>query len=149
MTPHGPLSVLRKGAVLFIALFAAVASAQAQQPAPNALSLELNTVGDVEGACRLTFLVGNEMPTDISGFVVEAVIFNTDGQVDRLTLFDFQAIPAGRPRVRQFDLAGLACPSLGSVLINGVSTCSGEGMTAEACQSALQPSSRTDVEVVG
>ncbi|MEM9970551.1 MAG: hypothetical protein AAF762_05585 [Pseudomonadota bacterium] len=113
------------------------------------LSLELNTAEEVETACRLSFLIHNEMATDITSLVVETVIFTSDAQVDRLTLFDFESVPAGRPRVRQFDLTGTACNRVGSVLINGVESCDGPALTVEACQSALSLSSRTDIRVDG
>lgn len=117
--------------------------------AQDALSLELNTATDIDNACRLSFLVRNETQNDIGSFVVETVIFTPDFQVERMTLFDFQAVPQGRPRVRQFDLSGTPCAGIGSLLINGVETCTGESVSAEACQSALSLSSRSDIKVEG
>ncbi|MEO0943617.1 MAG: hypothetical protein AAFY06_02085 [Pseudomonadota bacterium] len=113
------------------------------------LSLELNTAEEVETACRLSFLIQNEMATDITSLVVETVIFTSDAQVDRLTLFDFQSVPAGRPRVRQFDLTGTPCNRVGSLLINGVESCDGPTLAVEACQSALRLSSRIDIRIDG
>lgn len=113
------------------------------------LSLELNTAEEVETACRLSFLIQNGMATDITSLVFETVIFTSEAKVDRLTLFDFQSVPAGRPRVRQFDLTGTPCSRVGSVLINGVESCDGPTLTVEACQSALSLSSRTDIRVDG
>jgi hypothetical protein len=113
------------------------------------LSLQLNTVEGVEGACRVTFLAQNGLGSDLRALVLEAVLFTTDGAVDRLTLFDFGTLPAGRPRVRQFDLTGLDCSALGQVLINGAAECEAEGVAPDACIEALRPSTRTDVEVTG
>jgi hypothetical protein len=124
------------------------APALAEAPAP-ALGLELNTVSEAEGACRLTFLARNALGADLDALVLEAVLFTTQGTVDRLTLFDFGPLPAGRPRVRQFDLGGLSCDALGQVLVNGATECAGAGLAPGACIEALRLSTRTDVEVAG
>lgn len=130
-------------------LAAALATpAFSEAPAP-ALGLELNTVSEAEGACRLTFLAENALGTDLDALVIEAVLFTTQGTVDRLTLFDFGALPAGRPRVRQFDLGGLSCDALGQVLVNGATECAGAGLAPGACIEALRLSTRTGVEVAG
>ncbi|MEL7152060.1 MAG: hypothetical protein AAGK71_15080 [Pseudomonadota bacterium] len=113
------------------------------------LSLELNSASDVEGACRLSFLVQSGFGTDITSLVFETVVFTSDAQVERLTLFDFQSVPAGRPRVRQFDLSGTSCSGVGSILINGVETCNGDALTPDACQTALNLSTRTNIGVDG
>jgi hypothetical protein len=122
--------------------------AVAEAPAP-ALGLELNTVSEAEGACRLTFLAENALGGDLDALVIEAVLFTTQGSVDRLTLFDFGALPAGRPRVRQFDLGGLSCDALGQVLVHGATECAGTGLAPGACIDALRLSTRTSVEVAG
>lgn len=113
------------------------------------LSLELNATSDVEGSCRMSFLVRNELAQDVEALVVETVIFTKEFQVDRLTLFDFQSVPVGRPRVRQFDLSGTACSDVGSVLINGVDSCEGGSLTPDICQAALDLSTRTEIGVDG
>jgi hypothetical protein len=121
------------------------APALAQEEAAPRLSLELNRVDSLDGACRLTFMAENGLGADLDALSLETVLIDTEGRVERLTLFDFGALPAGIPRVRQFDIPGLACDSLGRVLINGVSDCGG----ADGCGDALEFGSRTDVEVIG
>lgn len=136
------------GAFCIAALAAGAAEAEQSQPDP-VLRIELNTATDVEGACRLSFLAENGLSVDLDALVLETVVFTTERQVDRLTLFDFQTVPAGRPRVRQFDLAGVTCAGMGSLLINGVEACSGDGIEPTDCQGALQLESRTEIEVQG
>ena len=84
-------------------------------------------------------------PIAIGALSLETVLIDTAGRVERLTLFEFGALPDGVPRVRQFDIPGLACESLGRVLINGVSDCS----AGAACAEGLELTTRTDVEVIG
>ncbi|MEL6511193.1 MAG: hypothetical protein AAFQ32_15440 [Pseudomonadota bacterium] len=115
----------------------------------EALSIELNAVETREGSCLLSFLVINGHPQPIEKAVFETVLFDTDGQVAQLTLFDYGQIPPARPRIRQFMVSGLACDAVGSVLINGVNTCDAPGLEPDACESGLVLSSRTDIEVMG
>lgn len=114
------------------------------------VSLELNAVEQAGEACRLSFLIQNGHEGDITQAVYEAVLFDSAGRVDRMTLFDFGALPAARPRVRQFVVPGLACSSLGRLLINGAETCTAEALEDGACETGLDLRSRVEsVEVLG
>jgi hypothetical protein len=130
---------------LVFSCFLATSAAVAESPTSPRLSLELNRIDALDGACRLTFMAENRLGTDLEALGLETVLIATDGQVERLTLFEFGALPHGVPRVRQFDIPGLACEGLGRVLINGVAECDG----AENCNDALDLESRTSVEVIG
>lgn len=145
-------TISRLVAALGIAVLGLAPPVSAQEtdaPAPN-LSLSLNTVGASEaGGCRLTFVIRNDLGAEIESLVAEAVLFDADGRVARLTLFDFGTLPANRPRVRQFDLSGLSCDGIGEVLVNGIGTCEGDGMTPDACLNGLRLSSETGIEVTG
>lgn len=141
--------ILRIGALCLGLLIPAAASAQEGSTTGAHVSIELNAVGPGDGACTLTFLVINGHDRPIDKAVYETVLFDGSGQVDRLTLFDFGTLPAGRPRVRQFSVPGLGCGDLGQVLINGAHACSASGLADDACDAGLQVSTRTDVEVVG
>ena len=118
--------------------------------APPRLSLALNTVSVPEaGGCRLTFVIRNDLGAAIEQLVAEAVLFDTKGRVATMTLFDFGHLPEARPRVRQFDLAGMGCDSIGGVLVNGIGTCEGADLAPGACLDGLRLSSDTDIEVTG
>ncbi|MEX1234814.1 MAG: hypothetical protein WEB56_07505 [Roseovarius sp.] len=132
-----------------VVMLTAATPGLAQESQGAHVSIELNAVEPVEQACRISFLIQNDHDVDIEQAVYEAVLFDTDGRVDRLTLFDFGALPAARPRVRQFVVSGLECASLGRLLINGAETCAGEDLPEGACSKDLDLGSRTDVEVVG
>jgi hypothetical protein len=118
--------------------------ALAQDSDAPRLSVELNRIDPLDGTCRLTFLAENALGVDLDTLALETVLIDRDGRVERLTLFDFGALPDGVPRVRQFDIPGLDCARLGRVLINGVAECA----RAEGC-APLHLLSRTDVEVIG
>lgn len=115
----------------------------------EAVLIELNAAKANESSCTLTFLVINGHPAQIDKAVYETVLFDSGGQVDRLTLFDFGTLPPGRPRVRQFSVPGMACDGLGQVLINGAHTCEAADLPDGACETGLQLETRTDIEVTG
>nr|WP_261395655.1 hypothetical protein [Salipiger bermudensis] len=134
---------------LAVALALGLAGPLAAQDSAPALTLELNAQEQVETGCKLSFLARNGHPTAIDKVVYETVLFDTTGQVERLTLFDFGTLPAGKPRLRQFVVPGLQCDGLGQILINGASTCEAGELGASACIEGLGLTSRTDVEMMG
>ncbi|MCL6284227.1 hypothetical protein M3P21_11885 [Ruegeria sp. 2012CJ41-6] len=140
---------LRIALVLSASVFPLAVLAQSADGPASRLSVELNAVQDVGEACRLSFLVENLTGTTIDEAVLETVIFDTAGGVVTLSLFDFRDLPVGRPRVRQFDLPGMACNAVGRALINGSSSCIVNGAESGVCQEALSLSSRVDVELLG
>ncbi len=119
------------------------------QDAGSQIQLELNTVQDTAGACRLTFVAQNQTGQDIDRAVFETVMFDQSGSVLGLSLFDFRALPDGTPRVRQFDVPGTTCDALGRVLINGANSCLVAGAESDLCTSGLTVSSRVYLELLG
>ena len=109
---------------LVAAFFGAMTPALAEERTAPALSLTLNSTRTNEaGGCRLTFVLQNDLGAALEQLVAEAV--------------------------RQFDLAGQGCDRIGAVLINGIGTCDGAGITPGACLAALRLSSETRIEVTG
>lgn len=111
--------------------------------------IELNTAQSTDASCTLTFQIINGHDAQIDKAVYETVLFNRQGQVDRLTLFDFGTLPPGRPRVRQFSVQGTACADLSRILINGAHACVAAGLDGDACETELELGTRTDIEVAG
>jgi hypothetical protein len=132
----------------FAALLSLIAAPALAQDVEQKLAVELNAQGSNETGCLLTFMVTNSYAQEIESAVFETVLFTKAGQVDRLTLFDFGSLPAGRPRVRQFQVDGLQCENLGQVLINGASTCKVGGVDNALCN-APDLSTRTGTEFLG
>ncbi|MCV6592856.1 MAG: hypothetical protein OIF48_07900 [Silicimonas sp.] len=135
-------------------IFAMILGMLAAAPAladdkPGGLSIELNTITAASGACQLTFVAETSHPDGVEKVLFETVLFDKTGAVDRLTLFDFGKLPAGRPRVRQFLIPDLACADLGRILINGINECQAPGLETDACAAGLRATSRVDVELLG
>jgi len=136
-------------AALFLSLAQGALAEAPAATAPTGLAVELNAAETIEADCKLTFLITNSLDTPLDKAVFETVLFDRNGTVDRLTLFDFGALPIGRPRVRQFVVPQTTCENLGRVLFNGAQTCEGEGIVPDACILNLAPTSRTEIEVLG
>ncbi|WP_138469294.1 hypothetical protein [Poseidonocella sp. HB161398] len=128
-------------AALIPVLLAAPAALAGSPPA----TVELNALEQGEGACRLSFTA--QSPAGLEALVLEAVLFDTGGAVAELALFDFRDLPAGRMRVRQFDLPGLDCAAISRVLVNGMETC--RPAAGGSCEGLPAVSSRTGVELLG
>ena len=136
-------------AAMTVGLAGAQAASAQEEDLGEAVLIELNATKANEGGCTLTFLVINGHPSQIDKAVYETVLFDTNGQVDRLTLFDFGTLPPGRPRVRQFTVPGMACDGLGQVLVNGAHTCEAAELPESACETDLKLDTRTNIEVTG
>lgn len=128
---------------------AAESPAATPASASPALKVELNAADTTEANCKLTFLITNELSAPLDKAVYETVLFDREGTVNRLTLFDFGELPVGRPRVRQFVVPQTTCENLGRILFNGAQSCDGAGIEAGTCESALAPATRTEIEVLG
>lgn len=119
--------LLRRFAPIVLCLAAAgtaTVGAQAQETgAEGALRIELNRTEARDNACQLVFVAQNDSAGGLDQLVLEMVLFDRSGGVAALTLLDFQELPAGRMRVRSFDMAGLACDNLGRVLVNATASC--------------------------
>ena len=129
---------------LALAVLPAGAQEAAQEPAP-ALMLELNGAQPSDKGCRLTFVVTNNLGAELTKAAFEIALFNNAGVVDRLTVLDFNELPAGKTKVARFDLAGTDCGKISRVLINHATECSGAGIDPKACLSQLKPETKSTI----
>lgn len=136
--------------VLAAATFAAASAVSAQEAATPeatspALALELNGAQPSDKGCRLTFVVTNELGSELSKAAFEIALFNEAGVVDRLTVLDFNELPAGKTKVARFDLAGTECGKLSRILVNGATECVGAGIDRKACLAQLKPTTKSNI----
>jgi hypothetical protein len=143
------LSSLPIVSVAFAALLAA-GTVKAQETAPaGGLSIELNEVTPSQKGCKLTFVAGNAFAQSLSKVSFEFVIFDQKGLVERMAVLDFRDLPAGKTKVRQFDLPGTNCDAVKSLLINDAPACVGDGVQPGACMSGIKTGSKSAVELKG
>lgn len=140
-----------KPAILTLVLGLAVAASpvRSQEQTQPSLSLDLNALEQVGQSCRLVFVASNSTGAAIDELSLETVLFNTTGTVDRFALFDFQSLPMGKTRVRQFDLPDIRCGDIGRVLINGAASCKGQALKGTECMDQLELRSSSGTEIIG
>ena len=126
------------------ALLATAAIAVAQSPSPE-LVLELNAAQPSDKGCRFTFVVTNNLGSELSKAAFEIALFNDAGVVDRLTVLDFKDLPAGKTKVTRFDLPGTDCTKISRVLINHATDCTGPGIEPAACVKSLRTASKSGI----
>jgi hypothetical protein len=104
--------------------------------------------------CRVYFVVSNPDPEPITQLRLDLILFGTDGVVSRRLAFDLGPLPARKTAVRLFDQPGLACDSIGRVLINDVLACqlghdeAPADQQRQTCLGRLRLSSRTKSELM-
>jgi len=119
--------------------------ANAQEPEDKRIALELNQVASVGGKCRATLVVRNGLEKGLGKLSFDLVVFDKSGGVVAYSGIDLGELPAGKMRVRQYDVAPVGCEAISRLLINEIKQCGG---TAEAgCLQSLQASSRTGIEL--
>lgn len=118
----------------------------AQEPAAatKSLTVELNALQPTDKGCRVTFLATNRLGAPLDRAALEVALFGKDGGIDRLVTLDFKALPVGKTKVLQFDLAGTQCDGISRVLVNDVAACAGQGVDKAACAS-LATTNKTDI----
>ncbi|MEQ8480587.1 MAG: hypothetical protein RIC18_08010 [Hoeflea sp.] len=120
--------------------------AAAQDQQSGRIGLELNRLEQNGEACRLTFVVSNNLGSDLAGSGFEMVIFDGNGLVRLMTVFDFGALPDGKTVVNRFELPDTGCESVSRILVNSAARCSGPGTDAAQCSAALTTTNRTETD---
>lgn len=141
---RAPCSFIGRAVVATAILGAGTVFSRAEAPAAP-ITLELNDVAANGGACRLSFVIANEQTASIDDMALELVLFDKDGRVKRFVVVRSGKVPAGRSRVRQFDIPATTCEGIGRVLINDVKECAGDGLTPTTCADRITVSSRTAI----
>ncbi|ASY69967.1 hypothetical protein N181_09240 [Sinorhizobium fredii USDA 205] len=134
-------------AALVLSLTGAAGAQEAT--APSGLTIELNEIAPSEKGCKLTFVAGNGLQQSLSKVSFEFVLFDQKGLVERMAVLDFRDLPAGKTKVRQFDLSGTKCEAVKSLLINDAPACVGVGVDKGACMTGLKTGSKSAVELKG
>lgn len=116
------------------------------QASDGALSIRLDQANPGADQCQLVFVLENGLATEFESLQAEVVFLTPESRVLRLSLLDFQSLPANGLRVRSFNLAGLDCSSIGRVLFNAMGPCT--PLDARSCTDALEVDSAIEIEVL-
>lgn len=124
----------------------AAAPALAQQE--KAISIQLNTAETVGDACRLTFVIRNGIDQPVEALGLDLVMFDKSEGVSGYAVIDLGGLPAGKTRVRQYDVAKGDCADISRVLLNEVRACEINGAASDGCLSLLDITSRAQIELI-
>jgi hypothetical protein len=140
-------SAIRAFAAGAAAMLLVVAAAQAQEPrSKGRVGLELNKLEQVDDACRV-YLVLRNSAAAYDSFKLDIVLFDAGGVIARRVAVEAGPLRPERPTVKLFDVQGLPCERIGSFLVNDVLECR-PARDAADCLALIEPSSRTDVEIL-
>lgn len=126
----------------------APAAASPQAPKTD-VAVELNKLETLKNGCRAYIVVNNTSQTEFKTLKLELALFRPDGIIGRRVAIDLAPLRAAKRTVKLFDMDGIACDQVGSVLINDVLECSKQGGGDEPdCLGRLSASSRTKAELL-
>jgi len=129
------------GAVLAVGLTAGLA-AGAQAEGKSAINIELNKLEPLEGSCRAYFVVRPEGSSEYKAFNMELLVFDTDGIIQKWLAIDAAPLRAGKTSVKLFDVSGVSCDKIGSILLNDVTACADASGDIANCVDRINPSSK-------
>lgn len=134
-------------AVLACLVLAGIGGKASAQDTPS-IAVELNRLQQTDATCRLSLVFTNLLPVAIDALELETVLFDTEGRAGRFLILKSQPLVPGKVRVHQYDLDDTSCEAIGSVLINDVIACDGDGLNPAGCLSRLDVSSRENADLV-
>ena len=134
---------------LLLALSAAPALAETTAPAaaPNGVSLELNPLEPRGQNCAVNMVFGTSGDA-YQSFKLDLVFFGTDGAIRKRLAVDAAPLRARKTSVKAFEVSGLACDAIGSVLVNDVLDCRSEAGAVADCIDRVETKSRLPVALM-
>lgn len=108
--------------------------------------LELNKLEPVSGACRVYFVLRNASGEAVESYKPDLVFFDKQGVIANRLVVEGGPIPSGKTRVKLFDVKGLDCDAVGSVLLNDLTGC--QTPTGGSCLQVTETTSRASVDFV-
>jgi hypothetical protein len=136
--------------VLPIGLFATVARAEpdaAPASAASATHIELNKLEPSEKGCRAYMVVNNSSETAYQSFKIDLVLFQTDGVIGKRFSIDLAPLKPKKKSVKLFEIDGIQCDKIGSLLINDVMECKADAGPVPNCLESLKTSTLTNVQL--
>jgi len=134
-------------ALFALLLVLPAAPALGADPAPNGVSLELNTLEPRGQNCAVNMVFGTAGDA-YQSFKLDLVFFGTDGAIRKRLAVDAAPLRARKTSVKAFEVQGLACDAIGSVLVNDVLDCRTEAGPAADCIDRVETRSRLPVALM-
>lgn len=131
--------------LLALAAQPAAAQNQARPAAKGKLTLELNKIEPVDGACRIYMLLRNETGLVFDTLLIELVSFDSAGVISQRVAVDLAPLRAERALVKLFDVPETPCERVSQLLVNEAVQCSAGGTAVPDCLGLLATTSRAKV----
>ncbi len=112
------------------------------------ISIQLNTAETTGTACRLTFVIRNQLQTPIDALGLDLVMFDQSEGVSGYAAVDFGSMPPGKTVVRRFDVGSAACANISRVLLNEVRDCQSQDGPLQDCLTKLLITSRSEIDFI-
>jgi hypothetical protein len=125
----------------------AAATPAAAAPAAVGIALELNKLESSEKGCRPYLVINNTTDIAYQAYKLDLVLFQTDGVIGRRFALDLAPVKAQKKTVKLFDLDGIACDKIGSLLINDITECKADAGPSSTCLQTLAVSTLTNVKL--
>lgn len=129
------------------ACMAALALGVAPLPALAAdapVLVELNRLEERGADCRAYLVLDNRGKTPFEAFKLDLVVFDKGGVIARRLALDVGPMRAQKKGVKVFDLAGIGCGDVTSILVNDVIECGGQDRD---CVALMEVASRGAVKL--
>lgn len=136
--------VLPMGAVATHAVADPAATPASTAPSTH---VELNKLESSEKGCRAYMVVNNPGETTYQSFKIDLVLFQTDGVIGRRFSIDLAPLRPKKKSVKLFEIDGIQCDKIGSLLINDVMDCKAEAGPVSGCLESLKTSTLTNVQL--
>lgn len=102
----------------------------------STLAIELNKLETFDKGCR-AYVVVNNTGEAYQAVKLDLVLFQPDGVIARRFAVDLAPLKASKKTVKLFEIEGLACEKIASVLVNEVMECRADGGPVTDCLSRM------------
>jgi hypothetical protein len=106
------------------------------------LTLELNKLEPRDKGCRAYMVINNPSESKFQTLKFDLIFFKPDGVIDRRLAIDVSPIYPNKKSVKTFDLEGIACDAIGTILLNEVMDCRSDSGPLTDCLAHLTLSTR-------
>jgi hypothetical protein len=106
----------------FFLLAILLADSSAPVAAADAIRIELNLAENVQGKCRLSFLIENKNETATTSLKADLVVFNREGVIARRLVAEMGPVYRSKTMIKTFEIEG-ECGQISSILINDMVAC--------------------------
>jgi hypothetical protein len=129
----------------FAMLLLTVATALGPARAAQSIAVELNKLEAQNKSCRAYLVIDNPSDTAFQVLKLDLIFFRQDGVIDRRLAVDLGPMRPNKRSVKSFDLDGMPCEGIGSVLVNDVMECRDAASPVTDCLSHLTVASRAGI----